>query len=102
MNIKEFAKAYEPQKMKLISDLDSVDASIEFQTEVREANEKDEQGNKKKYTVNFLVINEEEYRVPISVIEQLKGIIEAKPDLKTFKVVKTGTGMNTKYQVIPL
>jgi len=69
---------------------------IEFTTETRKDRENQE------YTVNFIVIEEEEYRVPISVIEQLKGIIEAKPDLETFKVVKTGTGMNTKYQVIPL
>lgn len=96
MNIKEFAKSYEPQKMKLISDLESVKANIEFTTEVRKDRED------KEYTVNFVVVEEIEYRVPISVVEQLKGIIEAKPDLETFKVIKTGTGMNTKYQVISL
>ena len=96
MNIKEFAKAYEPQKMKLISDLDSVKADIEFKTEVRKDREN------KDYTVNFIVIEGIEYRVPISVVEQLKGIIEAKPDLASFKVSKTGEGMATKYQVISL
>ena len=95
-SIKDFAKAYEPQKMKLISDLDSVKASMEFTTEIRKDRED------KEYTVNFIVVEEVEYRVPISVVEQLKGIIDAKPDLETFKVIKTGTGMNTKYQVIPL
>ena len=96
MNIKEFAKAYEPQKMKLISDLESVKAEVEFTTETRKDRED------KDYIVNFIVVEGVEYRVPISVVEQLKGIVEAKPDLKTFKVIKTGTGMNTKYQVISL
>ncbi len=96
MNIKEFAKSYEPQKMKLISDLESVNANVEFTTETRKDREDQD------YIVNFIVIEGIEYRVPISVIEQLKGIIEAKPDLETFKVSKTGTGMGTKYQVIPL
>lgn len=96
MNIKEFAKAYEPQKMKLISDLDSVKTDIEFHTEIRQDRKKEN------YTVNFVMVDGEEYRVPISVIEQLKGIITEKPDLETFKVSKTGQGMATKYQVIPL
>ena len=96
MNIKEFATTYEPQKMKLISDLESVNSSIEFTTETRK--DRDD----KDYIVNFIVVEGIEYRVPISVIEQLKGIIEAKPELETFKVSKTGTGMGTKYQVIPL
>tara|TARA_Y100000310_G_scaffold159030_1_gene158457 strand:- start:4715 stop:5008 length:294 start_codon:yes stop_codon:yes gene_type:complete len=96
MNIKEFATAYEPQKMKLISDLDSVEATIEFQTEVRENREKE------KYTINFIVVEGEEYRVPISVIEQLKVILSANPDLKTFKVSKIGEGLNSRYTAIPI
>ncbi|KKL70192.1 hypothetical protein LCGC14_2107400 [marine sediment metagenome] len=50
----------------------------------------------------FIVKDGDEYRVPASVVTQLKGIIEAKPDLATFKVVKSGTGLGTSYQVIPL
>ena len=96
MNIKEFAKSYEPQKMKLISDLDSVKSTIEFKTETRKDREN------KDYLINFIVIDGVEYRVPISVVEQLKIVLESKPDLETFKVSKTGEGMATKYQVIPL
>ena len=96
MNIKEFAKSYEPQKMKLISDLDSVKSTIEFKTETRKDREN------KDYLINFIMIDGVEYRVPISVVEQLKIVLESKPDLETFKVSKTGEGMATKYQVIPL
>ena len=96
MNIKDFAKSYEPQKMKLISDLESVKSEIEFKTETRKDREN------KDYLINFIVIEGIEYRVPISVIEQLKVVLETKPDLESFKVSKTGDGMATKYQVIPL
>jgi len=50
----------------------------------------------------FIVVKDEEYRVPPSVVTQLKAVIEAKPDLASFKVSKSGTGMGTKYQVISL
>ncbi len=96
MNIKEFAQAYEPQKMKLISDLESVKSTIEFKTETRKDREN------KDYLINFIVIDGVEYRIPISVIEQLKVVLESKPELESFKVSKTGEGMATKYQVIPL
>jgi len=96
MNIKEFAKEYVPQQMKNIADLEVVKTDIEIKREVREDQ------NKEKYTVMFIVVGDEEYRVPGSVVGQLKTLIEAKPDLTSFKVVRTGQGMNTKYQVIPL
>ena len=96
MNIKEFSEAYEPQKMKNISDLDSVKVDVGIKTQIRKNRENED------YTVNFIVIEGEEHRVPISVIEQLKILLEEKPDLKTFKVLKTGKDLATKYQVIPL
>lgn len=95
-SIKEFAQAYEPQQMKNIADLESVDTSVEIRTEKRK-NRDDEE-----YSVSFIVIDNEEYRVVSSVIEQLKGILESNPALSKFKVKKTGQGMATKYQVIPL
>lgn len=96
VSITEAAKSYEGKQMKNIADLDVVKSDIEFKTETR----KDLEG--KDYTVSFIVVNNEEYRCPNSVLEQLKGILEAKPELKTFKVSKSGEGMGTKYQVIPI
>ena len=94
--LKEFAQAYEPKQMKNIADLKVVNTDIEIHTEVRK--DKDNQN----YTVSFVTLGGEEYRIVMSVIEQLKAILESKPELKTFKVNKTGTGMGTKYQVIAL
>ena len=96
VSIKDFAKAFEPQQMKNIADLETVDANTEIKRETR----KDQ--NNEEYNVMFIVKDGEEYRVPPSVVSQLKVVIEAKPDLVTFKVTKTGQGMGTKYQVISL
>jgi len=48
-------------------------------------------------------INGENYRVPMSVVQQLKVILEDNPNLKKFKVKRSGsTKDDTRYQVIPL
>lgn len=96
VSIKDFAKAYEPQQMKNIAELDIVKADIEIKKETR----KDQ--NNEEYQVMFIIKDGEEYRVPPSVVTQLKAVVEAKPDLETFKVTRTGQGMGTKYQVISL
>ena len=94
--LKDFAKGYEPQQMKNIADLEVVRTDIE----IKEENRKDKDNNE--YHVMYIIENGEEYRVPPSVVNQLKGLLEEKPELKVVKVVKTGTGLGTSYQVIPL
>ena len=96
MDIKTFAKSYEPQQMKNIADLEVVRTDIEIKEETRK-----DQSNED-YNVMFVVVEGIEHRVPSSVITQLKAILEAKPDLATFKVTKTGSGLGTSYQVISL
>jgi len=96
VTIKEFAQEYNPQQMENIADLEVVRTDAEIKEETRK-NRDDEE-----YHVSYIIKDGKEYRVPSSVIEQLKTIIEAKPDLASFKVSKTGQGMNTKYIVIPL
>lgn len=94
--IKELAKAYTTPKTLNIADLPQV--SVDFSVVARTG--KNENGEEFDY--NVVELNGNEYRVPNSVLDQLKVLIEARPDLKTFKVVKTGQGMNTRYQVIAL
>jgi hypothetical protein len=94
--LKDFAKAYEPRQMGNIADLKIVSTSVEIKTETRKDKDNEE------YVVSFIVVDGLEYRVPMSIIEQLKAILQDKPELKTFRVNKTGTGMGTKYQVIAL
>lgn len=96
-NFKDAATDYVPQKMKNIADLPSVDVSLE----IKDGEGVDDAG--KAYKFKYFEVNNERYRVPAVVLGQLKDIIEVKPDLKTFKVKKTGTGKEgTKYTVIQL
>ena len=94
--LNEEAQAYEPMQTKNIADLDVVDTELE----VHEREGINNEGKTFKYKV--IIIDEEEYRVPSSILASLKEILAKKPDLKKFSVSKTGTGMNTKYTVIPL
>jgi len=49
-----------------------------------------------------IVVEGEKYRVPVSVLNNLKVLLEDNKDLKFFKVKKTGEGMDTRYIAIPL
>lgn len=95
-NLRETAKAYEPQKTKNIADLEAVSLDVEIQ----ERKAKDKDG--KEFSFHVALVVGEEYRVPSSVLNDIKSIIQAKPSLKTVKVIKKGSGMNTTYTVIPL
>jgi hypothetical protein len=96
-SIGEFSKSYEPQTTKNIADLKEVDVNL--QLEDRKGN--DSKGVEFKYKV--IVVNGEDYRVPNSVLGNLKMIISRKPTLKKFSVARQGTTKDdTKYTVIPL
>jgi hypothetical protein len=96
-NLKDSASAYIPSKMKNISDLPSVDVSLEL----KDGEGIDEAG--KVYKYKYFEIAGEKYRVPAVVLGQLKDILEVKPDIKTFKVKKSGQGKEgTKYTTIQL
>jgi len=95
-SIKEIAKAYEPPKTENITDLEFIGTDMEVLTKT--ATKKD--GEQFKY--KYIVENNIEYRVPASVLKQLKAQLIAKPELKAFKVVKEGEGINTEYTVVPL
>lgn len=93
----EFAKSYEPATTKNIADLKEVDTSLHL--EDRSGTDRD--GKEYKYKV--IVVDNIDYRVPASVIGNLKAILEKKPSLKKFSVSRQGKDKdNTKYTVIPL
>lgn len=94
--LKDEANAYESQATKNISELPkvSVDAGVE---EKKGMNNEGEE-----FSYKYIVVDGSQYRVPNSVLKSLKAILEENPNLKYFKVKKTGTGMTTEYTVIPL
>lgn len=95
-SIKDEALAYEPPITKNIADLDKV--SINEEIVEREYTD----SNQKPFKINVIVINDEDYRVPVSIVKALKDILQEKPDITSFKVVKSGTGLSTSYTLVPL
>ena len=101
--LNEFAKDYEPiATTKNIADLPEVSVDLELEDDSFEFTDK-VTGQPKTVTQKVLRIEGESYRVPVSVIGQLKILLEDNPNLKKFKVKKSGTGKDdTRYQCIPM
>jgi len=99
----DFAMEYSPQqKTKNIADLQEVSTELEIEDDSYEYMDKATK-QPKSVTQKVIVVNGEKYRVPVTVIQQLKIILEDNPNLKRFKVKRSGsTKDDTKYQVIPL
>lgn len=90
--IKDKAKEYEPRaKVKNISELPSVDIDLAVL-----------QDEEAEFPYDYVEVNGERYKVPVSVLVTLKAILEENSNLKKFKVKKTGEGMETRYTAIPL
>jgi len=94
--IREEANLYEPKTTKNIADLEKV--SVELNVEERTSTDK----NGKEFSYKVAVIEGEDYRVPPTVLKQLKEQLAEKPDIEEFKVRVSGSGMNTEYTVIAL
>ena len=103
MKLSEFAKDFEPaSKTKNIADLKEVGTDLDLIDDEFEVTDKITK-QLKVVKQKVIVVNNESYRVPNSVIAQLKVILEDNPNCKKFKVKKSGTTMDdTRYQVIPL
>jgi hypothetical protein len=95
-NIRDSAKAFVPKTTKNVADLDAV--NLEWSVEDRKG--KNEEG--KEFDYKVVVKDGEDYRIPASVLNQIKTIVECKPNQKTVRVIKKGTGMNTEYTTIQL
>lgn len=94
--LSEEAKNYVPPTTKNITELEKV--SVDVDVLEKEAEKKDGE----KFSYKYVLEGGDEYRVPNSVIGQLKEQLEAKPNMKEFKVTKSGEGLKTVYTVIPL
>ena len=90
------AQAYQPPQTRNIADLEEVQTDIEV--EEREFTKED--GTT--FKLKVVIVDGNDYRVPTSVLKSLKAIREEKPELKKFKVKKTGEGLKTEYTIITL
>lgn len=93
--IKEEAQAYEPPQTLNIADLEKIPIGLELKDGVG----KDKDGVDFKY--KYTVIEGKQYRIAGSILGGIKAILQKMPDLKFVTVIKQGSGMNTRYQVIP-
>ena len=98
--LSEEAKAYTPKQTYNIADLESVSVDMDVQDD--EFQTQDENGNEKTVKQKVIEVDGHKYRVPKTVLNQLKVLLEDNQNLKRFKVKKSGQGMNTDYTVIPL
>lgn len=96
-NIKELALAFEPQQTKNISELKHISIDVEV---TEEKHIKKETGEE--FTIKVIEVEGEKYRVPNSVLENIKVLLEKFPNMKHFTVLKSGNGMATRYQVLPI
>ena len=97
--LKDTAKGYESKATHNIVDLPEVSTDIEVQDDEFEV---DKDGKTETVKQKIIELNGERYRVPNSVFQQLKVLLEDNPNLKRFKVKASGEGMNRRYTVIPL
>lgn len=95
--ISQEALDYKPStKTKLISDLASVSTDLDL---IDDEFEYDGKTIKQK----VIIVKDEKYRVPITVIQQLQVILKDNPNVKEFKVLRSGkTKDDTKYTVVPI
>lgn len=95
-SLKESAQEYTPKSAKNITELKSVDVNLALSIEVGTNSDGED------FTFNYVEVDGVKFRVPDTVLKDLKAILAKKPTLKTFCVSKAGEGRNTKYTVIPL
>ena len=94
--LREEALAYSPPQTLNIADLEKIPVDIEL----KDGSGKSSDGEEFKY--KYAVIDGRQYRVAGSIIGGIKALLQKLPDLKHVAVVKQGSGMNTRYQVIPI
>jgi len=92
--LREEAMAYEPPQTLNIADLDKIPIDIELFDGQGKATD----GEIFKY--KFAKIEDKEYRVAGSIIGGIKSLLAKIPSLSHVTVIKQGSGMNTRYQVI--
>lgn len=96
VTIAEAAQKYEMGKMASITELQKISTTVPIGEKTFK------EGTAEEFRVLTITVDGKVYRLPSSVLANLKILLEERPGLKTFKVRADGSGMNTRYTVIPL
>lgn len=94
--IKEEAQAFVPKQTRNIAELKKTSVDLEIKTKICKEGTSDE------FVINITTIDGEDYRIPDTVLGQLKEHLVENDDMEYFKVKKTGEGLKTSYTVIPI
>jgi NurA-like 5'-3' nuclease len=100
-SLKESAQAYTPKQTFNIADLDRTNLKWQIIQKTGTTTRKSPEGEdvEVEYTYNVMVFNEQEYRVPNTVLEEIQKMLKLKPDLEFVNVTSTGSGLSTRYKV---
>lgn len=90
-SLKEEAQNFKAPKLKNIAELNAISVDMEVQEE------KDCE-----FPYKFIMVDGERYKIANSVLADMKEILSASPNIKSFKVIKKGEGIKTNYTLIPL
>lgn len=96
MNIRDKAKQYVPPPK--INDI----GIIPLDVPVYDDGEGIDIETGKTYKYSYMLFNDDEVRIPDSVISQLKEQILENPKMTAFKVSKKGLGKAARYTVVPI
>lgn len=97
--LNEYVKEMEVKEFKNIEDFESIPVDIEVVERTIEKKEVKD-GEEPTFNIFEATIEGVQVRVPKQVLNQLKTLFE-NSDMTSFKVVKSGSGLNTNYQVVP-
>jgi len=91
MKLKELAQEATSTALQNIADLKVIatDIEVEFEEDTE-------------FPYHYTVVDNVRYRIPKTVFINLKALLDENPDLKKVKIIKTGEGKNTVYNVIPV
>lgn len=92
-SLKEKAMAYTPQKTHNVVELEKVPVNMDLKTKVVKEGTEDE------FSYDYITVDGIEYRVPTSVLQQMKILINEEPETEYVSVSKSGTGLSTQYFV---
>jgi len=95
-SLKDTAKEHIPKQTLNIADLDRVNLTLP----IEDRTGTDSEG--KEFSYKVMIENDLEYRVPNTVLEEIKKILALKPEVSFVHVSKTGSGLNTRYSVMAL
>jgi hypothetical protein len=91
--LKTEAENYEPPQTLNIADLPKVPIEVTLY----EKESKNAEGETFKY--KYATINGKDYRVPNTVLEEIKKMLKLKPTIQFVHVKKSGSGLGTRYEV---